>query len=97
MTTQPADGPDLVDRLVRCGLGHGAARCYVAMPAPRAFRVGEVARQAGPPRSRAYEPARSLVRWDHGQPPGETGEVRTAQAGEAVPGDDRQVRFPRPG
>jgi HTH-type transcriptional regulator, sugar sensing transcriptional regulator len=62
MTTQPADGSDLVDRLVRYGLGHGEARCYVAMLAPRAFRVGEVARQAGLPRSRAYELVRSLVR-----------------------------------
>jgi hypothetical protein len=79
MTTQPADGSDLVDRLVRYGLRHGAARCYVAMLAPRAFRVSEV----------------SL--WERGQPPGETGEVRTGHAGEAVPGDDRQVRFPRPG
>jgi HTH-type transcriptional regulator, sugar sensing transcriptional regulator len=62
MTTQPADGSDLVDRLVRYGLGHGEARCYVAMLAPRAFRVSEVARQAGLPRSRAYELVRSLVR-----------------------------------
>jgi hypothetical protein len=62
MTTQPADGSDLIDRLVRYGLGHGEARCYVAMLAPRAFRVSEVAGQAGLPRSRAYELVRSLVR-----------------------------------
>jgi hypothetical protein len=35
--------------------------------------------------------------WERGQPPGEAGGVRTDQAGEAAPGDDRQVRFPRPG
>jgi hypothetical protein len=35
--------------------------------------------------------------WERGQPPGETGAVGTDHAGEAVPGDDRQVRFPRPG
>jgi len=62
MTTQAADGSDLIDRLVRYGLGHGEARCYVGMLAPRAFRVSEVARQAGLPRSRAYELVRSLVR-----------------------------------
>jgi sugar-specific transcriptional regulator TrmB len=53
---------DLIDRLVRYGLGHGEARCYVAMLAPRAFKVSEVARKAGLPRSRSYELIRSLVR-----------------------------------
>ena len=62
MTAQPADASDLVDRLVRSGLGHGEARCYVGMLAPRAFRVGEVAKRAGLPRSRCYELIRSLVR-----------------------------------
>jgi sugar-specific transcriptional regulator TrmB len=62
MTTQPADAPDLIDRLVRSGLSHGEARCYVGMLAPRAFRVGEVAKRASLPRSRCYELIRSLVR-----------------------------------
>jgi hypothetical protein len=53
---------DLVDRLVRHGLGQGEARCYVAMLAPHAFKVSEVAGAAGLPRSRAYELIRSLVR-----------------------------------
>lgn len=53
---------DLIDRLVRYGLGQGEARCYVAMLAPRAFKVSEVARRAGLPRSRSYELIRSLVR-----------------------------------
>ncbi|HZD67779.1 MAG TPA: helix-turn-helix domain-containing protein [Actinomycetes bacterium] len=53
---------DLIDRLVRHGLGQGEARCYVGMLAPRAFKVSEVARTAGLPRSRAYELIRSLVR-----------------------------------
>jgi sugar-specific transcriptional regulator TrmB len=53
---------DLIDRLVRYGLGQSEARCYVAMLAPRAFRVSEVARAAGLPRSRSYELIRSLVR-----------------------------------
>jgi sugar-specific transcriptional regulator TrmB len=62
MTTQPADASDLIDRLVRSGLGQGEARCYVGMLAPRAFRVGEVAKRASLPRSRCYELIRSLVR-----------------------------------
>jgi HTH-type transcriptional regulator, sugar sensing transcriptional regulator len=62
MTAQPVDETDLIDRLVRYGLGQGEARCYVVMLAPRAFRVSEVAQQAGLPRSRAYELVRSLVR-----------------------------------
>jgi sugar-specific transcriptional regulator TrmB len=53
----------LIDRLVRHGLGQGEARCYVGMLAPRAFRVSEVAAEAGLPRSRAYELIRSLVRF----------------------------------
>jgi len=53
---------DLIDRLVRYGLGQGEARCYVAMLAPRAFKVSEVARAAGLPRSRSYELIHSLVR-----------------------------------
>jgi len=53
---------DLVDRLVRHGLGQGEARCYVGMLAPRAFKVSEVANKAGLPRSRTYELIRSLVR-----------------------------------
>jgi sugar-specific transcriptional regulator TrmB len=53
---------ELIDRLVRYGLGQGEARCYVAMLAPRAFKVSEVARAAGLPRSRSYELIRSLVR-----------------------------------
>jgi sugar-specific transcriptional regulator TrmB len=61
MPSEPLEA-DLVDRLVRYGLGQGEARCYVAMLAPRAFKVGEVARKAGLPRSRSYELIRSLVR-----------------------------------
>jgi sugar-specific transcriptional regulator TrmB len=61
MPSQPLQA-DLIDRLVRHGLGQGEARCYVAMLAPRAFRVSEVARAAGLPRSRSYELIRSLVR-----------------------------------
>jgi len=61
MTAQPVDETDLIDRLVRYGLGQGEARCYVVMLAPRSFRVSEVAQQAGLPRSRAYELVRSLV------------------------------------
>jgi sugar-specific transcriptional regulator TrmB len=53
---------DLIDRLVRYGLGQGEARCYVTMLAPRAFKVSDVARRAGLPRSRSYELIRSLVR-----------------------------------
>jgi len=53
---------DLVDRLVRHGLGQGEARCYVGMLAPRAFKVSEVANKAGLPRSRTYELIRSLMR-----------------------------------
>lgn len=53
---------DLIDRLVRHGFGLGEARCYVAMLAPRAFKVSEVASKAGLPRSRTYELIRSLVR-----------------------------------
>jgi len=62
MTVQPVDETGLIDRLVRYGLGQGEARCYVVMLAPRAYRVSEVAQQAGLPRSRAYELIRSLVR-----------------------------------
>src|SRR5262245_7331920 len=60
----PSEPPqaDLIDRLVRYGLGQGEARCYVAMLAPRAFKVSEVARAAGLPRSRSYELIHSLVR-----------------------------------
>ena len=58
----PTGESDLVDRLVRHGLGQGEARCYVGMLAPRAFKVSEVAAEAGLPRSRAYELIRSLVR-----------------------------------
>jgi sugar-specific transcriptional regulator TrmB len=61
MPSEPLDA-DLIDRLVRYGLGQGEARCYVAMLAPRAFKVSEVARAAGLPRSRSYELIRSLVR-----------------------------------
>ena len=61
MPSEPLEA-DLTDRLVRYGLGQGEARCYVAMLAPRAFKVGEVARKAGLPRSRSYELIRSLVR-----------------------------------
>jgi predicted transcriptional regulator len=53
---------DLIDRLVRHGLGQGEARCYVGMLAPRAFKVSEVAGEAALPRSRTYELIRSLVR-----------------------------------
>ena len=60
--TQSGDS-DLIDRLVRHGLGQGEARCYVGMLAQRAFRVSEVATEAGLPRSRAYELIRSLVRF----------------------------------
>jgi sugar-specific transcriptional regulator TrmB len=60
--TQSGDS-DLIDRLVRHGLGHGEARCYVGMLAQRAFKVSEVAAEAGLPRSRAYELIRSLVRF----------------------------------
>jgi len=48
---------------VRHGLGQGEARCYVGMLAQRAFKVSEVATEAGLPRSRAYELIRSLVRF----------------------------------
>jgi sugar-specific transcriptional regulator TrmB len=61
MASEPLEA-DLIDRLVRYGLGQGEARCYVAMLAPRAFKVGEVAHKAGLPRSRSYELIRSLVR-----------------------------------
>jgi sugar-specific transcriptional regulator TrmB len=44
--TQSGDS-DLIDRLVRHGLGQGEARCYVGMLAQRAFKVSEVAREAG--------------------------------------------------
>ena len=54
---------DLIDRLVRHGLGQGEARCYVGMLGQRAFKVSEVAIEAGLPRSRAYELIRSLVRF----------------------------------
>ncbi|HET6813861.1 MAG TPA: helix-turn-helix domain-containing protein [Actinomycetota bacterium] len=60
--TQSGDS-DLIDRLVRHGLGQGEARCYVGMLAQRAFKVSEVAAEAGLPRSRAYELIRSLVRF----------------------------------
>jgi HTH-type transcriptional regulator, sugar sensing transcriptional regulator len=60
--TQSGDS-DLIDRLVRHGLGQGEARCYVGMLGQRAFRVSEVAVEAGLPRSRAYELIRSLVRF----------------------------------
>jgi sugar-specific transcriptional regulator TrmB len=62
MLTQTSES-DLIDRLVRHGLGQGESRCYVGMLAPRAFRVSEVAVEAGLPRSRAYELIRSLVRF----------------------------------
>jgi Sugar-specific transcriptional regulator TrmB len=62
MLTQTGES-DLIDRLVRHGLGQGEARCYVGMLAPRAFRVSEVAVEAGLPRSRTYELIRSLVRF----------------------------------
>jgi sugar-specific transcriptional regulator TrmB len=58
-----SDDSDLIDRLVRHGLGQGEARCYVGMLAQRAFKVSEVAAEAGLPRSRAYELIRSLVRF----------------------------------
>jgi sugar-specific transcriptional regulator TrmB len=61
MPSEPVEA-DLIDRLVRYGLGQGEARCYVAMLAPRAFKVGEVAHKTGLPRSRSYELIRSLVR-----------------------------------
>jgi sugar-specific transcriptional regulator TrmB len=61
MPSEPLEA-DLIDRLVRYGLGLGEARCYVAMLAPRAFKVSEVARAAGVPRSRSYELINSLVR-----------------------------------
>ncbi|HZC99183.1 MAG TPA: helix-turn-helix domain-containing protein [Actinomycetes bacterium] len=61
MSSVPVEA-DLIDRLVRHGLGQGEARCYVGMLAPRAFKVSEIARKAGLPRSRAYELIRSLVR-----------------------------------
>jgi HTH-type transcriptional regulator, sugar sensing transcriptional regulator len=60
--TQSGDS-DLIDRLVRHGLGQGEARCYVGMLAQRAFKASEVATEAGLPRSRAYELIRSLVRF----------------------------------
>jgi hypothetical protein len=60
--TQSGDS-DLIDRLVRHGLGQGEARCYVGMLAQRAFKASEVAAEAGLPRSRAYELIRSLVRF----------------------------------
>jgi HTH-type transcriptional regulator, sugar sensing transcriptional regulator len=60
--TQTGDS-DLIDRLVRHGLGQGEARCYVGMLAQRAFKVSEVASEAHLPRSRAYELIRSLVRF----------------------------------
>jgi HTH-type transcriptional regulator, sugar sensing transcriptional regulator len=62
MLSQSGDA-DLIDRLVRHGLGQGEARCYIGMLAQRAFRVSEVANEAGLPRSRAYELIRSLVRF----------------------------------
>jgi len=61
MPSEPIEA-DLIDRLVRHGLGQGEARCYVGMLAPRAFKVSEIARTAGLPRSRAYELIHSLVR-----------------------------------
>ena len=60
--TQSGDS-DLIDRLVRHGLGQGEARCYVGMLGQRAFKVSEVAIEAGLPSSRAYELIRSLVRF----------------------------------
>jgi sugar-specific transcriptional regulator TrmB len=60
--TQSGDS-DLIDRLVRHGLGQGEARCYVGMLGQRAFKVSEVATEAALPRSRAYELIRSLVRF----------------------------------
>jgi sugar-specific transcriptional regulator TrmB len=60
--TQSGDS-DLIDRLVRHGLGQGEARCYLGMLAQRAFKASEVAAEAGLPRSRAYELIRSLVRF----------------------------------
>jgi sugar-specific transcriptional regulator TrmB len=62
MLTQTGES-DLIDRLVRHGLGQGEARCYIGMLAPRAFRASEVAIEAGLPRSRTYELIRSLVRF----------------------------------
>jgi HTH-type transcriptional regulator, sugar sensing transcriptional regulator len=62
LLTQSGDS-DLIERLVRHGLGQGEARCYVGMLAQRAFKVSEVAAEAGLPRSRAYELIRSLVRF----------------------------------
>jgi sugar-specific transcriptional regulator TrmB len=62
LLTQSGDS-DLIERLVRHGLGQGEARCYVGMLAQRAFKVSEVATEAGLPRSRAYELIRSLVRF----------------------------------
>jgi HTH-type transcriptional regulator, sugar sensing transcriptional regulator len=59
----PSGDSDLIERLVRHGLGQGEARCYVGMLAQRAFKVSEVATEAGLPRSRAYELIRSLVRF----------------------------------
>jgi HTH-type transcriptional regulator, sugar sensing transcriptional regulator len=61
MPSEPVEA-DLIDRLVRHGLGQGEARCYVGMLAPRAFKVSEIAGKAGLPRSRAYELIHSLVR-----------------------------------
>jgi Sugar-specific transcriptional regulator TrmB len=58
----PSSDADLIDQLVRHGLGQGEARCYVGMLAPRAFKVSEAAAAAGLPRSRTYELIRSLVR-----------------------------------
>jgi HTH-type transcriptional regulator, sugar sensing transcriptional regulator len=58
-----SEDSDLIDRLVRHGLGQGEARCYVGMLAQRAFKASEVAAEAGLPRSRAYELIRSLVRF----------------------------------
>jgi hypothetical protein len=58
-----SDDSDLIDRLVRHGLGQGEARCYLGMLAQRAFKVSEVAAEASLPRSRAYELIRSLVRF----------------------------------
>jgi sugar-specific transcriptional regulator TrmB len=58
-----SEDSDLIDRLVRHGLGQGEARCYVGMLAQRAFKASEVAAEASLPRSRAYELIRSLVRF----------------------------------
>ena len=69
MTTQPADGSDLVDRV------------------PSHYTLFD--------RRTVLHKAFERL-WERGQPPGEAG-ARTDGAGEAVPGDDRQVRFPRPG